>query len=103
MNPRTRGVPRRSRNFQEGGLNWILIAGGALLSTLSIRLGYKLKQVLDTKQLNNSSQSLKVQMENLISGRSQLAAHCTQMVFVLPKKKMVATVVIMVGFVVQFT
>ncbi|KAK4381934.1 hypothetical protein Sango_2920500 [Sesamum angolense] len=59
MNPRTRGVPRRSRNFQEGGSNWILIAGGALLSTLSIRLGYKLKQVLDTKQLNNSSQSLK--------------------------------------------
>ncbi|RID78951.1 hypothetical protein BRARA_A01730 [Brassica rapa] len=27
-----------------GGPNWILIAGGALLSTLSIRFGYKLKQ-----------------------------------------------------------
>ncbi|XP_033141814.1 uncharacterized protein LOC103839315 isoform X1 [Brassica rapa] len=26
------------------GPNWILIAGGALLSTLSIRFGYKLKQ-----------------------------------------------------------
>lgn len=28
----------------QGGPNWILIAGGALLSTLSIRFGYKLKQ-----------------------------------------------------------
>ncbi|KAI3468169.1 hypothetical protein Pfo_024832 [Paulownia fortunei] len=61
MKPRTSEVPRRSRNIQEGAPNWILIAGGALLSTLSIRLGYKLKQVLDTKQLDNSSQSLKDQ------------------------------------------
>ncbi|KAK4412562.1 hypothetical protein Salat_2903300 [Sesamum alatum] len=58
MKPRTGEVPR-GRNFQEGGPNWILIAGGALLSTLSIRLGYKLKQVLDAKQLDNSSQRLK--------------------------------------------
>ncbi|XP_011081733.1 uncharacterized protein LOC105164711 isoform X1 [Sesamum indicum] len=58
MKPRTGEVPR-GRNFQEGGPNWILIAGGALLSTLSIRLGYKLKQVHDAKQLDNSSQRLK--------------------------------------------
>lgn len=34
------------------GPNWILIAGGALLSTLSIRIGCKLKQALETKGLN---------------------------------------------------
>ncbi|CAN8230284.1 unnamed protein product [Cochlearia groenlandica] len=35
------------------GPNWILIAGGALLSTLSIRFGYKLKQTLDSKPRSN--------------------------------------------------
>ncbi|CAN8326140.1 unnamed protein product [Cochlearia groenlandica] len=35
------------------GPNWILIAGGALLSTLSIRFGYKLKQSLDFKPQSN--------------------------------------------------
>lgn len=34
------------------GPNWILIAGAALLSTLSIRIGCKLKQALKTKGLN---------------------------------------------------
>ncbi|KAH0451628.1 hypothetical protein IEQ34_018927 [Dendrobium chrysotoxum] len=34
------------------GPNWILIAGGALLSTLSIRIGCKLKQALEAKALN---------------------------------------------------
>lgn len=60
MKPRAAEAPRRSRNVQGEGPNWILIAGSALLSTLSIRLGYKLKQVLDAKQLDNSSPSLKV-------------------------------------------
>lgn len=57
MKPRTNGVPRaqKSRNFQGEGPNWVLLAGGALLSTLSIRLGYKLKQALDTKQQENAS------------------------------------------------
>ncbi|KAG2708797.1 hypothetical protein I3843_05G190400 [Carya illinoinensis] len=61
MKPRTNGVSRaqKSKNFQSEGPNWILIAGGALLSTLSIRLGYKLKQALDTKQQENASNSLK--------------------------------------------
>ncbi|KAG6423385.1 hypothetical protein SASPL_113780 [Salvia splendens] len=58
MKPRSTEAPRRSRNVQGEGPNWILIAGSALLSTLSVRLGYKLKQVLDTKQLDNSSPSL---------------------------------------------
>ncbi|KAJ0251497.1 Uncharacterized protein HA466_0124470 [Hirschfeldia incana] len=45
----------------QGGPNWILIAGGALLSTLSIRFGYKLKQSLDFKprQSNPSAGGLK--------------------------------------------
>ncbi|KAL1562237.1 hypothetical protein AAHA92_04835 [Salvia divinorum] len=60
MKPRATEAPRRSRNVQGEGPNWILIAGSALLSTLSVRLGYKLKQVLDAKQLDNSSPSLKV-------------------------------------------
>lgn len=59
MKPRTTEAPRRSRNVQGEGPNWILIAGSALLSTLSIRLGYKLKQVFDAKQLDNSSRNLK--------------------------------------------
>ncbi|CAH8318055.1 unnamed protein product [Eruca vesicaria subsp. sativa] len=43
----------------QGGPNWILIAGGALLSTLSIRFGYKLKQSLHFKPDSNGSVGLK--------------------------------------------
>ncbi|KAL2498607.1 hypothetical protein Adt_24157 [Abeliophyllum distichum] len=59
MKRRTNEVPRSSRGLQGEGPNWVLIAGGALLSTLSIRLGYKLKQVLDTKRPENSSNLLR--------------------------------------------
>ncbi|KAK8690098.1 hypothetical protein V6N13_088800 [Hibiscus sabdariffa] len=61
MNSRGGRVSRvqKSKQFQGEGPNWILIAGGALLSTLSIRLGYKLKQALDTKQQSNATSSLK--------------------------------------------
>ncbi|CDP15037.1 unnamed protein product [Coffea canephora] len=61
MKPIANGVPRtqRQKGFQSEGPNWVLIAGGALLSTLSIRLGYKLKQVLDMKPPDNTSNSLK--------------------------------------------
>lgn len=57
MKPRTNEVPRAqmSKKIQGEGPNWILIAGGALLSTLSMRLGYKLKQILDAKQVENNS------------------------------------------------
>ncbi|EPS70470.1 hypothetical protein M569_04291, partial [Genlisea aurea] len=34
--------------------NWVFITGSALLSVLSVRLGYKLKQVLEAKQTENS-------------------------------------------------
>ncbi|XP_050385842.1 uncharacterized protein LOC126802277 isoform X2 [Argentina anserina] len=56
MKPKTTGVPRaqKSKPFPGNGPNWVLIAGGALLSTLSIRLGYKLKQALDIKQQENA-------------------------------------------------
>ncbi|XP_012070266.1 uncharacterized protein LOC105632485 isoform X2 [Jatropha curcas] len=56
MKSRTNGIPRgqKERNFHGEGPNWILIAGGALLSTLSIRLGYKLKQTLESKQQTNA-------------------------------------------------
>ncbi|KAE8656154.1 putative tocopherol O-methyltransferase [Hibiscus syriacus] len=50
---------QNSKKIQGERPNWILIAGGALLSTLSIRLGYKLKQALDTKQQYNATTSLK--------------------------------------------
>ncbi|XP_078438206.1 uncharacterized protein LOC144708667 [Wolffia australiana] len=39
---------------QADGANWIFIMGGALLSTLSIRLGWKLKQIFDAKRSNKT-------------------------------------------------
>ncbi|KAL8537311.1 hypothetical protein ACS0TY_012459 [Phlomoides rotata] len=56
MKPRSGDVPRGTRDFQEGGVNWVFIAGGAVLSMLSARLGYKIKQVVDTKRVDNSGQ-----------------------------------------------
>jgi len=59
MNPRTAAVSRtqKSNGIQREGPNWVLIAGGALLSTLSFRLGYKLKQATDKKQADDSGNS----------------------------------------------
>ncbi|KQK04619.1 uncharacterized protein LOC100845287 [Brachypodium distachyon] len=37
------------------GASWVLVAGGVLLSTLSVRLGCKLKQMLDVKKQNSSA------------------------------------------------
>lgn len=45
---------QRPRSTQGEGPNWVLVVGGALLSTLSIRLGYKLKQALEWKQRDNA-------------------------------------------------
>ncbi|KAE8677343.1 putative tocopherol O-methyltransferase [Hibiscus syriacus] len=61
MNTRNSRVSRgqSSRKNKVEGTNWILIAGGALLSTLSVRFGYKLKQALDLKQQDNVTASLK--------------------------------------------
>ncbi|TVU29512.1 hypothetical protein EJB05_21082 [Eragrostis curvula] len=47
----------RGSHVQGEGPNWVLVAGGVLLSTLSIRLGCKLKQLFDAKQQNNTSKA----------------------------------------------
>ncbi|KAL4304294.1 hypothetical protein GQ457_10G014780 [Hibiscus cannabinus] len=62
MNTRGGRVSRgpRSKSSQGEGPSWIFIAGGALLCTLSIRFGHKLKQALHTKQQNNASTRSKV-------------------------------------------
>lgn len=44
-----------NKQVDRDGTNWILIAGGALLSSLSIRLGYMLKQALDGRQHGSES------------------------------------------------
>lgn len=81
MKPRTNGVPRaqKSKNFQGEGPNWILIAGGALLSTLSIRLGYKLKQALDSKQQENANNSLKGLVMCISFANCHLRCTCLQL------------------------
>ncbi|CAL0329395.1 unnamed protein product [Lupinus luteus] len=55
MRAQTHGGSRvqKASNTHVEGPNWVLIAAGALLSTLSIRLGYKLKQAHHSK-LNES-------------------------------------------------
>ncbi|KAM0928735.1 hypothetical protein ACQ4PT_002047 [Festuca glaucescens] len=54
-----RGIQKAGRidHLQGGGPNWVLVAGGVLLSTLSFKLGCKLKQMFDTKQHNSSSKA----------------------------------------------
>ncbi|KAF0926714.1 hypothetical protein E2562_027149 [Oryza meyeriana var. granulata] len=39
---------------QGGGPNWVLVAGGILVSTLSLKLGCKLKQMFDVKKQNST-------------------------------------------------
>jgi len=48
----------RGNQFQGEGPNWVLVAGGVLLSTLSVKIGCKLKQLFDEKQQNNTSKGL---------------------------------------------
>ncbi|CAM8968454.1 unnamed protein product [Rhodiola kirilowii] len=57
-----------SRSFQGQRPHWAIIAGGALLSSLSIRLGYMLKQALDGKQQTHGSNST----DNKRQGNRQL-------------------------------
>lgn len=123
MKPKANGVPRAqmSKVYQGEGPNWILIVGGALLSTLSMRLGYKLKQVLDTKQMENSSNDSKglvickhsliifivewlfltrvnmQEAENLRRVKKQGMAACIQMYTALRNMMMVASIVCQVG------
>lgn len=62
MKPKANGDTQRSqrvKHVQGEGPNWILIAGGALLSTLSIRIGCRLKQAFDAKRSSNGHNVLK--------------------------------------------
>ncbi|CAA6669520.1 unnamed protein product [Spirodela intermedia] len=57
MKSKTSCTIQRSHKLKQAqvdGANWMLIMGGALLSTLSIRLGWKLKQIFDTKRPNKT-------------------------------------------------
>ncbi|XP_062181578.1 uncharacterized protein LOC133885839 isoform X2 [Phragmites australis] len=47
----------KANHVQGVGPNWVLVAGGVLLSTLSVRLGSRLKQLFITKQQNNTSKA----------------------------------------------
>uniref|UniRef100_A0ACD5TD47 Uncharacterized protein n=1 Tax=Avena sativa TaxID=4498 RepID=A0ACD5TD47_AVESA len=49
----------RVNHVQGEGANWVLVAGGVLLSTLSVRLGCKLKQMFDMKKQNSSTSKAK--------------------------------------------
>lgn len=60
MKPQTNGSRvHKANHTRVEGPNWLIIAAGALLSTLSIRLGYKLKQALDSKPKHNATTILK--------------------------------------------
>ncbi|ONK71613.1 uncharacterized protein A4U43_C04F10490 [Asparagus officinalis] len=62
MKPKANGSIQRAqrvKHVQGEGPNWVLIAGGALLSTLSFRIGCRLKQAFDAKRSNNAHNTLK--------------------------------------------
>nr|XP_043620491.1 uncharacterized protein LOC122592353 [Erigeron canadensis]XP_043620492.1 uncharacterized protein LOC122592353 [Erigeron canadensis]XP_043620493.1 uncharacterized protein LOC122592353 [Erigeron canadensis]XP_043620494.1 uncharacterized protein LOC122592353 [Erigeron canadensis] len=66
---------QRGKKLQGQGPNWILIAGGALLSTLSVRLGYRLKQVLDSRQPQKMNNGLKENGKH--AGRKRAGKCCS--------------------------
>lgn len=62
MKPKSNGNTQRNQTVKHvhgEGPNWVLIAGGALLSTLSIKIGCRLKQAFDSKQSNSAHNALK--------------------------------------------
>ncbi|XP_066363074.1 uncharacterized protein [Miscanthus floridulus] len=64
-----------------GGPNWVLVAGGILLSTLSVRLGCRLKQMFETKQQNPSTKAKRRPgvcelHSNLYRFSDQTSCHC---------------------------
>lgn len=73
MEPKTNGNTQRAqqlRHVHGEGPNWILIAGAALLSTLSIRIGCRIKQAFDAKRSNNVCNKLKGNGERVTQRRS---------------------------------
>ncbi|KAJ0970921.1 hypothetical protein J5N97_018880 [Dioscorea zingiberensis] len=62
MKPGTGRTIRRAQKLehvQRDGPNWVLIAGSAVLSALSIRIGCKLKQAFETKRANTPDFAMK--------------------------------------------
>lgn len=60
MNSKANGSMKKAGRGDQlhGGPNWVLVAGGILLSTLSVRLGCRLKQLFETKHQNPSTNGL---------------------------------------------
>lgn len=62
MKPKSNENTQRSQRLkhdQGEGPNWVLIAGGALLSTLSFRIGCRIKQAFDARRSSNAHNTLK--------------------------------------------
>ncbi|XP_074591418.1 uncharacterized protein LOC141847303 isoform X2 [Curcuma longa] len=57
---------------QGNGPNWVLVVGGALLSTLSIKLGCQLKRILDNKQQEKGNKETWKSKANRRSSAHQL-------------------------------
>lgn len=72
----------RANHGQGEGASWVLVAGGVLLSTLSVRLGCKLKQMFDMKKQNSSTSKAKRRSgacglhSNLYRFNDQTNCHC---------------------------
>ncbi|XP_068650465.1 autophagy-related protein 23-like isoform X2 [Aristolochia californica] len=68
-----RTIPRnlRTKHIQGEGLNWVFVAGGALLSSLSVGIGYKVKQILDAKKpVNSANHDLKGNRNSTLKRRA---------------------------------
>ncbi|MQL95409.1 hypothetical protein Taro_028074, partial [Colocasia esculenta] len=63
--------PNKLQQAHLEGPNWMLVVGGALLSTLSIRLGLKLKQIFETKRPDDARNTLKENGKSAVRRRSQ--------------------------------
>lgn len=62
MRPKTERKALRGQTSNQDnseGLNWVLIVGGAVLTTLSIKIGCKLKQAFTAKRPVDTSNDLK--------------------------------------------
>ncbi|KAI9086308.1 hypothetical protein K1719_031762 [Acacia pycnantha] len=83
MNSQGNGMSRvqKTNYSQREGTNWLLIVVGALLSTISIRLGFKWKQSLNSKRVENAPKYQKemqdqlAELQNSLDAQQQLSSH----------------------------
>ncbi|KAL0891138.1 hypothetical protein Bca101_015121 [Brassica carinata] len=76
MSTRSNGFSKQQQRAEKVcGPNWILIAGGALLSTLSIRFGWRLRQSLDFNP-QSSSASLGLKANGISERQKRCCLHC---------------------------